>query len=212
MVDETTLSGSDSIPRTAALRWFAGSYLLLLGMSFLILPRGPINPLHGLVWLRGPFFVLSGLAMLWLCTLRLSRRASVVSHLLAAVPPIAVAAPYIHLHAYAPAVTLFLLGVGIAFSPVAAPRPLSSAWRPDALGFVLGLGLADQGIDLAARPQPGVSASSGASSKSASTISWRARRSSMQYWKQPRYIRHPSVSARLHKPQEWRLDRRKSPC
>ena len=156
MVDETTLSGSDSIPRTAALRWFAGSYLLLLGISFLILPRGPINPLHGLVWLRGPFFVLSGLAMLWLCTLRLSRRASVVSHLLAAVPPIAVAAPYIHLHAYAPAVTLFLLGVGIAFSPVAAPRPLSSAWRPDALGFVLGLGLAAQGIDLLARPQPGV--------------------------------------------------------
>ena len=156
MVDETTLSGSDSIPRTAALRWFAGSYLLLLGISFLILPRGPINPLHGLVWLRGPFFVLSGLAMLWLCTLRLSRRASVVSHLLAAVPPIAVAAQYIHLHAYAPAVTLFLLGVGIAFSPVAAPRPLSSAWRPDALGFVLGLGLAAQGIDLLARPQPGV--------------------------------------------------------
>ena len=32
---------SDSVPRTAALRWFDAAFLLILGMSFLILPRGP---------------------------------------------------------------------------------------------------------------------------------------------------------------------------
>ena len=66
----------DTLPRTAALRWFGAAYLLVLGMSFLILPRGPISPMYGLIWLRGPFFILSGLTLLWLCSLRLSRRAT----------------------------------------------------------------------------------------------------------------------------------------
>jgi signal transduction histidine kinase len=146
----------DSLPRTAALRWFAAAYLLILGMSFLILPRGPINPLYGLVWLRGPFFILSGLALLWLCSLHLSRRATVVAHVLAALPPLVVAVQYVTLQAYSPAVTLLLLGLAVALSPLAPPRPVSSSWRPDALGLVLGLSLAAQGIDLLARPQPEV--------------------------------------------------------
>jgi signal transduction histidine kinase len=144
------------MPRTAALRWFAAAYLLILGMSFLILPRGPIAPVYGLVWLRGPLFILSGLALLWLCSLRLSRRDAVVAHVLAALPPLAVAVQYVSLQAYSPAVTLLLLGFAVALSPLAPPRPVSSSWRPDALGLVLGLSLAAQGIDLLARPQPEV--------------------------------------------------------
>ena len=147
---------ADSAPRTAALRWFAAAFLLILGMSFLILPRGPIDPLYGLIWLRGPLLILSGLMLLWLCALRLSRRRSVTLHVLAALPPLAVAAWYIHLQAYAPAVMLLLLGLGVALSPFAPPRPPTASWRPDALGLVLGLGLAAQGIDLLARPTPPV--------------------------------------------------------
>ena len=146
----------DSAPRTAALRWFAAAYLLILGMSFLILPRGPISPMYGLIWLRGPLFVLSGLALLWLCTLRLSRRGAVTAHLLAAVPPLAVGVTYINLQAYGPAVMLLLLGSAIALVPFAPPRPMTTAWRPDALGLVLGLGLAAQGVDLLVRSQPPV--------------------------------------------------------
>ena len=146
----------DTLPRTAALRWFGAAYLLVLGMSFLILPRGPISPMYGLIWLRGPFFILSGLTLLWLCSLRLSRRATITAHVLAAIPPIAVAVQYVNLQAYAPAVTLLLLGLAVALSPFAAPRPPSASWRPDALGLVLGMGLAAQGIDLLARPQPPV--------------------------------------------------------
>jgi serine phosphatase RsbU (regulator of sigma subunit) len=146
----------DTFPRTAALRWFAAAYLLVLGISFLILPRGPINPLYGLIWLRGPFFIITGLVLLWLCILRMSRRAWVATHLLAAVPPLAVAAQYVHLHNYAPAVTLFLLGIGIALSPFAPKREQTSAWRPDALGFILGLSVAAQGINLLAQPEPAV--------------------------------------------------------
>jgi serine phosphatase RsbU (regulator of sigma subunit) len=146
----------ERFPRTAALRWFAAAYLLVLGISFLILPRGPINPLNGLIWLRGPLFILSGLTLLWLCTLRLSRRAATVLHVLVAIPPAAVAAQYVFLHAYPPAITLVLLSLGIALSSLALPTPPPSAWRPDALGLVLGLALAAQGIDLLARPQPNV--------------------------------------------------------
>jgi signal transduction histidine kinase len=146
----------DSNPRTAALRWFAAAYLLILGMSFLILPRGPISPLYGMIWLRGPLFVLSGLALLWLGTLHLSRRGAVTAHLLAAAPPLAVGASYIHLQAYGPAAMLLLLGVAVALAPFASPRPLTTAWRPDALGLVLGLGIAAQGADLLVRSQPPV--------------------------------------------------------
>jgi signal transduction histidine kinase len=146
----------DSTPRTAALRWFAAAYLLILGMSFLILPRGPINPLYGLIWLRGPVFVLSGLTLLWLCTLNLSRRGSVTAHLLAAVPPLAVGVDYVHLQAYGPAAMLLLLGLAVGLAPFAPPRPLTTSWRPDALGLVLGLGIAAQGIDLLVRSQPPV--------------------------------------------------------
>jgi serine phosphatase RsbU (regulator of sigma subunit) len=127
-----------------------------MGISFLILPPGPINPLHGLIWLRGPFFVLSGLVLLWLCVLPMSRRAAIVFHLLVAVPPIAVAAEYVHLRNYGPAATLFILGLGLALSPLAPPRPVSSGYRPDALGVVLGLALAGQGAALLAKPQPDV--------------------------------------------------------
>jgi signal transduction histidine kinase len=144
----------DSDPRTAALRWFAAAYLLILGMSFLILPRGPISPLYGLIWLRGPLFVLSGLALLWLCTLRLSRRGAVTAHLLAAVPPLAVGAGYIRLQAYGPAVMLLLLGLSVALAPFSPPRARTTSWRPDALGLVLGLGIAAQGVDLLVRSQP----------------------------------------------------------
>ena len=144
----------DSLPRTAALRWFTGAYLLVLGASFLILPRGPIDPLYGLVWMRGPLFVASGLAALWLCSLRLSRRATVAAHVLTGVPPLAVAVEYVHLGAYAPAVMLFLLGAAVALAPLAPARPPTAAWRPDILGIVLGLGLAAQGIDLLVQAQP----------------------------------------------------------
>ena len=74
--------------------------------------------------------------------------------MLAAVPPLAVAVQYVNLQAYSPAVTLLLLGLAVALSPFAPPRPHSRSWRPDALGLVLGLSLAAQGIDLLARPQP----------------------------------------------------------
>ena len=138
------------------MRLFAAAFLLILGMSFLILPRGPIDPLYGLIWVRGPLLVVSGLTLLWLCTLRLSRRSSVTVHVLAALPPLAIAAWYIHLQAYAPAVMLLLLGLAVALSPFAPPRPPTASWRPDALGLVLGLGLAAQGVDLLARPTPPV--------------------------------------------------------
>jgi serine phosphatase RsbU (regulator of sigma subunit) len=150
-------SGSmDTVPRTAALRWFAGAYLLLLGMSFLVLPRGPINPLYGLIWLRGPLFVLSGLVILWLSTLRLSRRAAMITHTAAAIPPAAVAAQYISLGQYAPAAMLFVLALAVALSPLAPARPPACAWRPDAAGFVLGLGIGAQGVDLLVRSRPEV--------------------------------------------------------
>jgi serine phosphatase RsbU (regulator of sigma subunit) len=130
------------------LRWFAGAYLLLLGMSFLILPRGPINPLHGLVWFRGPAFVLSGIAVLWLAVLPMTRRQSLAAHMLVAVPPLAVAAEYIHLQSYGPAMTLLLLGLALAVSPLARSRPPTRSFRPDALGIVLGLALGAQGLEL----------------------------------------------------------------
>jgi signal transduction histidine kinase len=147
---------SETTPRTAALHWFGAAYLLILGMSFLILPRGPINPLFGLIWLRGPLLALSGLALLWLCTLRLSGRASVVAHVLAAGPPLAVGVWYLFLQSYSPAATLLLLGLAVALSPF-APREVSqSAWQPDALGIVLGLALAVDGLELLLRPTPPV--------------------------------------------------------
>ena len=146
----------DSAPRTALLRWFTAVYLLIQGISFLILPRGPINPLYGLVWLRGPFFVLCGLTLLWLCVLPMSRRTALVCHLSVALPPLAVAVEYVHLHSYGPASTLFLLALGVALCPLAPPRQASSAFRPDALGTVLGLALAGQGASLLAQPQPDV--------------------------------------------------------
>jgi signal transduction histidine kinase len=145
-----------TVPRTATLHWVGSAYLLFLGMSFLILPRGPIHPLYGLIWLRGPLLVCSGLALLWLCTLRLSRRASVTAHALAAVPPIAVAVWYAFLQNYGPASTLLLLGLAIALSPLAPRTTSPTAWTPDLAGLVFGLALAAQGADLLLRPAPPV--------------------------------------------------------
>ena len=146
----------DSSPRTALLRRFAAVYLLIMGISFLILPRGPINPLPGIVWLRGPLLVLSGLVLLWLCVLPMPRRTAIAAHVLVALPPLAVAAEYVHLRSYGPASTLFVLGLGVAISPLATPRRISSVFRPDALGIVLGLALAGHGISLLAQSQPDV--------------------------------------------------------
>jgi signal transduction histidine kinase len=117
-------------------------------MSFLILPRGPIEPLYGLIWLRGPLLAASGIALLWLCTLRLSRRVDVVVHALVSLPPLAVSAWYLYLGSYGPAITLCLLGLAIAFSPAAPRRIRTTPWTPDALGLVLGLALAAQGAEL----------------------------------------------------------------
>ena len=141
-------AADEPIPRTAALHWFGAAYLLVLGMSFLILPRGPIEPLYGLIWLRGPLLAASGLALLWLCTLRLPRRADVAVHALVSVPPLAVSAWYVYLGSYGPAITLFLLGLAIAASPFAPRRSPATRWTPDALGLVLGLALAAQGAEL----------------------------------------------------------------
>ena len=139
------------VPRVAALHWFGGASLLVLGMSFIILPRGPINPLYGLISLRGPFFVLSGLALMWLSIIRLSPRGSAIVHLAAALPPLAVAAQYAHLGNYGPAVTLTLLALAIALSPLARSRPAPGSYHPDAFGVVFGLALLSQGLVLLAQ-------------------------------------------------------------
>ena len=147
---------SDTAPRTAALGWFAAAFLLVLGMSFLILPMGPINPLHGFIWLRGPFFCLSGLVMLWACALHMSGRAATTAHLLAAVPPLAVGVDYLFLGQYSPAITLLLLGAALVWAPFAPRRSPTSAPRPDLLGIVLGLSLAAAGAILIAQSGPPV--------------------------------------------------------
>jgi signal transduction histidine kinase len=146
----------ETVPRTAALHWVGAAYLLILGMSFLILPRGPIHPLYGLIWLRGPLLVCSGLVLLWLCTLRPSRRASVTAHALAAVPPLAVAVWYAFLRNYGPASTLLLLGLAIALCPFAPRRTSPTSWTPDLVGLVFSVALAAQGADLLLRPTPPV--------------------------------------------------------
>src|SRR5512143_3766807 len=112
----------DTVPRTAALRWFAVVFLLILGISFLIPPRGSADPLYSLLWLRGPLFVLAGLVLLWMCILRLSRPVWIAGHLLVAIPPLAVAAEYIYNADYLPAAAFILLGLGLALSPFAPAR------------------------------------------------------------------------------------------
>lgn len=124
------------------------AYLLILGIAFLILPRGPINPLYGLVWLRGPALVVAGLAALWLAGMSLSPRAALVAHGLAALPVLAVAAEYFNLANYGPAVTLLLLGGALAVSPLVPQERGSTGLRGDLLGLVLGASLAAQGIVL----------------------------------------------------------------
>src|SRR5581483_8192502 len=65
------LSARAFIPRFETLRLFSGCYFLILGMSFLLLPQGPLGVWLQPIWLPGSCLVAAGLAVQWLAVITL---------------------------------------------------------------------------------------------------------------------------------------------
>lgn len=144
------------LPRFDALHGIGGIYLLVLGMSLLILPQGSLGPWIGAIWLRGACTALSGLALLWMFGTQLSPALKLVLSVLIAVPQGLFAAEYARLGSTSTAVLLALFALGFLLAPLAPPSIPTHSWRPDALGLVLGAAQAFQGLDLLLRPAAAV--------------------------------------------------------
>ncbi|MFN8590554.1 MAG: ATP-binding protein [Thermomicrobiales bacterium] len=141
-----------SMPRVGALRWVGGVYLLLLGVSLLILPPAPLSsPVDS--ELRGAVRALGGLALLWLAVIVPGPRVMLAVLALVAAPQLWFAAEFWRQGMVPGAATLGLLAVALiltALRPVPAPCP---APRADALGLVFGAAQAVQGAAYMLEPR-----------------------------------------------------------
>ena len=140
--------------RYATLRWTAGLYFLILGASFLLLPQGSVGPWLGIMWLRGACSAAGGLALLWLVGTQPSRRVALAVSTLVVIPQLLFAAEYFTRGTVAAGAILVLFSLGILLAALSPPTE-TTAPQPDALGLVLGLGQAVQGVDLVLRPAAG---------------------------------------------------------
>jgi signal transduction histidine kinase len=138
------------LPHAETLRWFAGVYFLLLGISLLLLPPGSLRLWLGSLWLRGICTFASGLLLLWVTVLRPRREVALGLYALAVAPHLVVAFEYALLGGVTPAVTLCLLALAVLLSPLLPDRGPAEQ-RPDLLGLVLGAALLVQGFDLLSR-------------------------------------------------------------
>lgn len=139
-------------PHTDTFRWFCGSYLLILGMSFLILPQGSIGVWLSPLWFYGACIVCSGLGMLWLMVVNLPRQLTVALSGLIALPLLLTVLAYLRLASYFPAFTLGLLLLGMLYASFVPLQPSQSSYLPDLLSLILGLIAAAFGLDLLTRP------------------------------------------------------------
>lgn len=143
------------LPEFTLFRWVSGLYLLILGVSLLILPQGNLGVRLSPIWLYGSFIVGSGLTMLWLSVLSPSRRWEIGLSLIAAFPLVVCAWAYLQL-AVLPAMTVFfVLAVGIVWSALTSPIR-AQGYQPDALGLVFGIIQIVQGFDLLWGPSAAV--------------------------------------------------------
>ncbi|MCU0491825.1 MAG: HAMP domain-containing histidine kinase [Chloroflexaceae bacterium] len=148
--------------RVETLRWGSGLYFLVLGLSFLLLPQGPVGQWLNPSWVPGGMLVLAGLATLWLMVLPLPRHIAVPITLICVLPPLGITAVYFWLGVVPAATTLGLFTLGAALAPLARPPADATRFRPDALGLVLGLIVVVQGMDFLSS-HPAAAASTAAS-------------------------------------------------
>lgn len=141
--------------RFETLRWVAGLYFLILGASLLLLPQGPLGLWLGTAWLRGICSAAGGLALLWLAATTPSQRTATLISIFVAVPQFLFAAEFFTLGVIPSAAVLLLFAIGVLLAPLSSPPHSTGGWQPDALGLILGLAEAIQGIDLLTRPSAG---------------------------------------------------------
>ena len=72
------------VPRLAALQWVSGIYLLVLGMSLLLLPRSVASVSADTWQLRGAVTAATGIALLWVAGTAPPRIVAMLIYLLAA--------------------------------------------------------------------------------------------------------------------------------
>jgi len=138
-------------PQTGTFRWFCGAYLLILGMTFLILPQGALGIWLQPIWFYGACIAGAGLGTLWLAAVNLPKRLTIALSVLTTLPLLVVVAGYVSLASILPAVTLGLLMLGILCLPFGPAQPQTHN-LPDLLGVILGILVAGFGIDLLTRP------------------------------------------------------------
>lgn len=141
-----------SIPHVETLRPIGGFYLLILGMSFLLLPQGQLGVWLQPIWVPGAGLVVAGLASLWLSVVPLPRRPAAAIASLCSLPPLIIAGAYLFLGALPAAATLGFVTLSLILAPFIPPIAPDGPRRPDALGLVFGAAAVVQGLDFLARP------------------------------------------------------------
>jgi signal transduction histidine kinase len=148
------LTAPSFAPQFETLRLFSGCYFLILGMSFLLLPQGPLGVWLQPIWIPAACLVAAGLVILWLAVLKPTRRIAFVLSALFALPLLVIAGANLLLGGISTAAILGFLTIGMILAPLAAPGNTHATERPDALGLALGGVVLVQGLDFMIRPQP----------------------------------------------------------
>jgi hypothetical protein len=132
----------------ATFHWVGGAYLLILGLSLLLLPQGQLGIWVDLIWLRGACMAVAGLAVLWLGLVELPRRVTLAFCVVVTVPQLLTVVDYAQLGKASGAAILAFFSAGVLWLPYVRHETGWAGWRPDLLGLVLGACAAAFGLGL----------------------------------------------------------------
>ncbi len=144
--------------RIESLRWAVGILLGTLGAMMIITPHHFSSPIYGalrpFIAFLGIAFILSGIGLVTIQSMRQRRSIVVVTHLFAAIEMSVLAYSFVPVASWTGVMTFGVLALGTAIAPF-LPRPpgqLPSNCGIDLLMFVVGLGAAVTGLSILALP------------------------------------------------------------
>jgi signal transduction histidine kinase len=137
-------------PTFVIFRWVTGIYLIMLGISLLVLPPGNLGVRLSPVWAYAGGVFIAGLVYLWVNVLRLPRRSKILLSIPIALPLIFSTLVYVELGLIAPASILSLLALGIVWSALAPPVD-DTRYHPDYLAIAFGIAQVMVGLDYSTR-------------------------------------------------------------
>lgn len=138
--------------KIAPVQWGAGSYCAFNGLLMLVTPHQFLSPgyaaLQPQLWLWGLLFLLAGSFMLSAVMLKISRRATIIAHLLTGASLLLLAMGFISSQIWSGTINLALLGLGTLIATLPAISATRDRHMPtgDLLSLLVGLGMIANGL------------------------------------------------------------------